>query len=267
MKIVIVIPGGTFPEVEILCNHLKHEVNYFDECELWLNTTDKHNIDKMIQMEKKFGFIKCVERSFETFYGIEGIKKFVNLRCKEDCLYIRLDNDIVFIENGAIKKLVDLRLQSDCFMVFGNIVNNPFSYHMYQKLGLLKDMPNFELKYNNQSRNSGEIMLKMHEMFISDVKKNDIKKYYFDNYSYDYKELQIPVNVISWFGKNLDKEIVGNEEFWMNSRPGINCVCGNALFSHLSYASQRTNLDESNLINYKKIKNSYFNISKTIKFL
>src|SRR6185295_17655254 len=109
-KVVIVIPGGTKPEIEILLNHLKHEANYFDECHLWLNTDSQSNITYMVKVAKKFPFVKCIAKDFKSRNNIEGIGLFTN-KCTQDKIYIRLDNDICFIDKGAIKNLVKYRLK------------------------------------------------------------------------------------------------------------------------------------------------------------
>lgn len=264
-KVVIVIPGGTNPQIETLLNHLTHEVNYFDECHLWLNTFHKGNIDYMLRTAKNYKFVQCVHRDFKMADAIHGIGLFMN-KCKYDHLYIRLDNDICYIEPGAIKRLVKYRLENpNLFMAFGNVINNPFTYHFYQKEKVIyhNSLP---LSYHNEGRDSCNLMLLMHKKFLGNYKKP--KLFYIKPYTYKSSELTIPINVISWFGNALKAfgSITGNEEAFLNSRSSINGVCGNALFSHLSYATQRTNCHRQHRIKeYQEIERRYLELSRLSK--
>jgi hypothetical protein len=259
-KVIVVIPGGTNPQIETLLNHLSHEVNYFDECHLWLNTFHKGNIDYMIHISKKYKFVKCVPVDFKMQHAIEGIGLFTN-RCINDNIYIRLDNDICFIEKNAIKKLVNYRIRNkDLFLVYGNILNNPFTFHMYQTRGIIDFKAHFALSYHNAGRDSCNFMLKIHDKFLN---KPDPELYHFPHYKYSSHDFAVPVNAICWYGTALKNfgPIQGNEERFLVSRPAINGVCGDALFNHLSYASQRINCGKNHNF-YDHLVQRYLQLSR-----
>ncbi len=259
-KVIIVIPGGTKPEIEILLNHLSHEVNYFDECHLWVNTDSKERIDYMQETAKRFPFVQCVYRDFGIKDTIAAIGMFTD-KCVKDNIYIRLDNDIVFIEHGAIKRLVNFRIKNnDLFLVYGNVINNPYNCARCWDTYINK-CPS--LAYGNEIRCSCDLMLRTHKVFLDNCA--NYNKYYCDSFRYSSTMLTLPINVISWFGNSLKQfgRTVGNEESFLVSRPATNGVCGNALFSHLTYACQREQCYKSGRNQeYLKIRKRYYVMSK-----
>jgi len=269
-KIIIVIPAGVFPELIALCNHLSHEKDFFDEVHIWANTYDSQKIEKINNLTKRFNFIKIIPISWEKpthggWLGIENIGKFMSL-CTTDDYYLRIDTDICFIEKDAIKKIINCRLKKEnkkYFMIYGNIINNPFTFYKYQQNNILKNHPVYEKKYANASRCSGDSMLKIHRHFKDVIKSNNLKKYYFKDYAFDSKELKIPVNVICWHGKKLrdisSNLITNNEEGVLTNHAAQNLVCGDALFVHLSYACQRTEINNQRKL--QEIKKYYLNLS------
>ena len=53
----IVIPGGRIRSLDILCNHLNHEKQYFDECFIWINTDYSDEVDFIKSIGKKYDFV------------------------------------------------------------------------------------------------------------------------------------------------------------------------------------------------------------------
>ena len=72
------------------------------------------------------------------------------------------------------------------------------------------------------------------------------KKYYLPHLKNEPKEIYCPVNVISFYGNDFKKigpispEI--NEEVFFNSKGNSYSICGNALFAHMFYYTQRSEL-------------------------
>lgn len=69
-KVVIVIPAGHFPDIEILLRNLDRQKRYFDECHVWMNCRYK-DILPIYNFSKNYPFVKCInprwpERSIDN---------------------------------------------------------------------------------------------------------------------------------------------------------------------------------------------------------
>jgi len=246
----IVIPGGRIRSLDILCNHLNHEKQYFDECFIWINTDYSDEVDFIKSIGKKYDFVKYIEPKpewkIDTHSPAEGIACFINEYCNEDKLYIRLDDDICYIEKEAIKKLINHRKNSKDFLVYGNCINND----AISKIYLEHEIYTKNILLNNDThetfRMSGDVALKIHEMFSQDVMEKNQKKYYLPNLINIPNKNYCPVNVISFYGKDMKK--IGpipknvNEEVFFNTSGDSYSICGNALFAHMFYCTQRGSL-------------------------
>ena len=246
----IIIPGGRIRSLNILCKHLEHEKKYFDECFVWINTNYPDEIDYIKNIEKKYDFIKYIEPDpdweINPHTPAKGITYFANKYCNEDKIYIRLDDDICYIEEEAIKKLIDYRRISNDFLVYGNCINNSGISEIYYNHEIYSN--DFLIKKDKQDsfRLSGEVALKIHAEFLKDVETKNQKKYYLPHLKNEPKEIYCPVNVISFYGNDFKKigpispEI--NEEVFFNSKGNSYSICGNALFAHMFYYTQRSEL-------------------------
>ncbi len=269
-KVVVVIPGGTKPEIEILLNHLDHEKEYFDECHLWLNTPIQHDIWYMKKIAKRFEFVTPIHRDFWCKNGLDCIGYFME-KCVQDKIYIRLDNDIVYIQKGAIKNLLNYRIRhKDLFMVFGNIVNNPFTFHLYQQRHIMDFGRPFNTHQYNDGRKSCHYMLEMHKKFLNLIRYRKVNRTHIENFNYHSSHLYIPINACSWYGPHLRHfgRIIGDEEPFLNSRNTMMGFVGNATFSHLSYQHQRGECYRINRAKeFHDIVHQYHLISKNLKML
>jgi hypothetical protein len=131
---------------------------------------------------------------------------------------------------------------------------------MYQTRGIIDFKAHFALSYHNAGRDSCNFMLKIHDKFLN---KPDPELYHFPHYKYSSHDFAVPVNAICWYGTALKNfgPIQGNEERFLVSRPAINGVCGDALFNHLSYASQRINCGKNHNF-YDHLVQRYLQLSR-----
>jgi hypothetical protein len=266
MKKIIVIPAGRKRYLEILLKYLIAYKNEFDELRLWLNTENKDDIDYMVSMSNKYDFITTQEAKIPRNGCI--IYHYFKECIDENAVYLRLDDDIVFIERNAINKIFEFRINNpDYFLVYGNIINNAIISHLHQRKGLLPKNP--FISYSALSEigwkdpKYGEII---HNLFIEKINKNEIDNYYLDNWILLEFE-RVSINVISFLGKDF-KEFNGNvginEELWLScdkpkelNRPNI--IFGKSIFTHYAFFTQRIHLDNTDVL--KKYNDLCLNIN------
>lgn len=281
MKIEIVTPAGRKKTLSILFKNLQAQKEHFDIWTLWLNTTNREDIDYCKSLEKKYSWIKTIDLSVpysETF----SIYSFFKHACNPNILYIRLDDDIVWLEPNFIKNLSDFRSKNpQYFLVYGNIINNSIIDHLHQRYGnysMVKGLwgssdlkPERVILDTNESDKiddiiwystfcdkgwaSGQIAEKKHNIFLKSIADNDLERFKFNIwilYSYE----RVSINCISWLGSEFAKfnGLVGqDEENWLaHEYPKLiekpNVIYGQVLSAHYAFRTQREHLEKTNVL-------------------
>ena len=125
MIVIVVTPSGRKRYLEKLYKHLCNQKTDFQYWHLWINTVDKNDIEYMKTLEKENSWIKLIHIENLICTSNENISKFFRYAVDPDTVYIRLDDDVVWLENNFIKKLSTFRIENpEYFLVFANIVNN-----------------------------------------------------------------------------------------------------------------------------------------------
>ena len=259
MKTIIVTPAGRKRYLNVLLQYIIREIGTFDEWHLWLNTNVEEDIEYCRMIADAYSWIKIKELPDINCVSNLNIRKFFKFAIDSDTIYIRLDDDISYLEKGFFTKMVNARLSNpDAFLVYANIINNAMISHLHQKNNLF-DFSEI-INYNFLDKNGWEspyIAEKIHRKFIQDVKNNDIDKWH---KSFDVWELKdyerVSINCISWFGEEFAKfngEVGNDEEEWLSSiksqnlnKPNI--IVGSPICAHFSFFTQREHLDKTNIL-------------------
>ena len=258
-KVIAFTPAGRKLHLEILKTYID-KCKILDGWQLWFNVDDQNDINYINSLENDFIQIKRLsDVDKRDNYNIYKFYQFLN---DEDTIYVRLDDDIVFIEDGAIEKLVECRLDNpEPFVVFANIVNNAVVANIHQRIGALtKD-------YGLVTRNRFDHLTlyeipfytEIHNNFINKYENGKLNEYYFENELLTNNQ-GFSINCFAMFGKDSKFVKIPDEEleismFQPNKLNRKNLVCGNALVSHYAFGYQRCQLNEN-----PKIINFYKNI-------
>jgi hypothetical protein len=259
MRRIIVTPAGRKKYLEILHKYLVRDYNYghFKEWHLWINTINREDIDYIKTLSEKYEFIKLVYSKIPV-NGIISIGHFFEDYVDADTVYLRLDDDIVWIEQNAINDLFNYRIENpQYFLVFGNIINNSICGHIHQRFGinsydygfnkyLCMDFVGWQLPEYSQH---------VHEVFLKKIWNGMLDDYRFKQW--DLLEFErFSINVISWLGsefKKFDGKVGLDEEQWLSAdKPkNINKICsiyGRKLFSHFAFHTQREYLESNTIL-------------------
>jgi len=194
--------------------------------------------------------------------------KFYQYMTDEKTIYIRFDDDIVYLEKDFFKNLLDFRIDHpEYFLVFANIWNNAIISHYQQKEGNIgKDYGTVE-KYcmDNIGWASADFAIYIHNILLTHVELGSEKDLYLkENYELGPDD-RFSISCFAFFGKDF-KEFEGilevkdgdyypnadtylkenikkalDEEIWLTAtypkRTGkLNVICGSALCSHLTFS-------------------------------
>ena len=260
-KRIITTPAGRQRYMEILFKHLKREYenNGFHEWNLWVNTNNTNDIYYMKYLADNHKWIKLIEIPDIKDTSISNIHKFFKLACNPDCVYLRLDDDIVFLENGFCDKMFKYRIENpEPFLVYGNIINNAVISHIHQKYGCFNYHKLGGYKcMDDVGWNDAEYAEAIHRQFIKDVKENNIDKWKrtFTLWVCDKYE-RVSINAICWLGstfKEFDGEVGNDEEDWLSvvkpkmlGRPNV--IINDAICCHFAFHTQRNHLDNTDIL-------------------
>lgn len=282
-KIVAVIPAGRKRVLKMLFKYLRANSDIIDYVQVWENTQQQEDLEyihsqaddflRPVPLPTQFKFIaNPVQHNTGRFY--------LNTT-DEDTIYIRFDDDIVYIHPEAIKNLVDFTLDNEeYFIVFANIWNNAIiSYihqHIYENIG--KEYGVVEELYcmDEVGWKSPEFAEYIHNILLDHIEKGTTEELFFDKYELD--NVKFSISCFAFRGKDfakfhgfLGRHQYGNnpgsldEELWLtqnypNEHGLKNAICGSALVSHLTFFPQKRHL-----LDNTDIQDRYYELAKQLE--
>jgi hypothetical protein len=265
-KLVVVIPAGRKRYMEVLFPHILKQRKSIDELRFWVNTKNEEDIAYMKDVKIKYPDFVTLEfhESNNGHIGdTQGIHSFFKHTTNSDTIYIRLDDDIVWLDDNFFEKLYNFRENNpQYFLVYGNIINNAICDHLHQKNNIYESDPIYGFNCLDSNGWANPILAeKKHRIFLENIKNCNIQQYIFSPVVLKEYE-RCSINCISWFGSDFAKfngEVGYDEEHWLaHYKPASiavpNCIFGEAICSHFSFFTQRNHMDNTDLLNkYKKI--------------
>ncbi len=224
-----------------------------DRYDIWVNTNDPCDIEFFKQIAQKYPKVNLVWQPDGIVNGIKSINAFYKTCIEEDTIYIKLDDDVVWLEPDFFEKMLAFRIDNpDYFLVSPMVINNAICTYVMQIFGKIKLS-----KYMNARANHSIL-------WRSGVFAVHLHKWFLDNYlkTGRYKELycgKIPIatnrfsiNSILWFGstmKQFDGIVLDDDEEYLSViKPtqlnASNCLNCDALISHFAFRPQREYLDK-----------------------
>lgn len=269
-KRVIVIPAGRRRYMRPLLAHLERQKDAFDELRIWANTVVASDLDYFAEVADRLPWVRVVPPT-EPIRGCDSIFQFFRGCAEPGTTYLRLDDDVVWLEDGFVAKMFDFR-ESDAArpypLVYGNIVNNAVLSHLHQRAG------NVGYEHGTVANDyadavgwvSGEFAALLHATFLQSVRKGSgflakwkaaIGKadetthvHVFDTYA------RVSINCIAWLGDEFAEfggVVDRYEEIFLSvdlpkrlGRP--NAIYGDALCAHYAFFVQRIHMDKTGLL-------------------
>ncbi len=254
-KVVGVTAYGRRRYAALLSHYLREARNLIDEHHFWVNTQDAGDIEwlrscvttlptffRTIEIQEPFqaGFLPRIN-AFYREYAVSP-----------DTIFIRFDDDIVWIAPQAIRRLLDFRVEHpEYFLVFANTVNNSLCTHLHQRQGMLGDCPPVEYHCMGKSSWSDwEVAARANRALLAALRDNQSERFLFERWELFHYE-RCSINCISWWGRDMASIVAGmhvDEEQALaceipKSHGRINCIAGQALVSHFAYFLQRPGLE------------------------
>jgi hypothetical protein len=257
-KVVVVTPAGRKRYLEILIPYVMQLKPIVDEYVLWVNTTNQEDIQYIKNVARdNSSFIKLLHTS-TRIDGNHAIHSFFPHHIDERTIYIRFDDDIVYIDNiEYLKNFLDFRIDNPFyFLVYANILNNAVISYLHQRFG------NIELTKDNKVSyeclcpigwKTPDFAVDLHKNILA----NGVAKFRFPGRWNLYNNERVSINVICWLGSTFAKfggKVGVDEENWLSvDKPrelGIyNCIYGGFICVHYAFYTQREKVEANGMVN------------------
>lgn len=270
-KIVTITPVGRKKYLQVLVPYLLKNKGLVDEHYFWINTNNAYDL----------AYIHSVCCQYPNFFKIINAEKITvdnensnisNLYhnfTDSKTIYIKINDDICWMNNNTIEELVKFRLKhQDFFLIYPLTINTGRTANLHQIMGhlpvyLTGEWPGtYHWKFDLREHKA-KIGEEIHNTFLRHIDSGEINKLFIGKYIITNYE-NIPEHCICWFGKDFINQKTINEYNWLTEQIPKNnkqysCICGNSLVSHFAYKNQ-----ESYLLQNTKILEKYTNISTTL---
>lgn len=268
-KIVVVTPAGRKRYLEILFRYLLREKHIIDEYRIWVNTKNSEDLKFLNNLALQYPeFVTLDERwkNNPDCGSSKNIGIFFDNCIDPNTIYVRLDDDVVWLSEDFIAKIVQYRINNpDPFLVYPTIINNAICDHILQKDGYYKNLPYFSYDcLDVNAWKNGEVCEKKHKQMLEFiVNKKQIaqqKEWVLKQYE------RVSINCISWMGETFSKfhgKVNVSEETYLScdkpkelKKPNV--IIGDCECSHFAFFTQRPHMDKTDVLSI------YNNLSKTI---
>lgn len=277
-KIVVVTPSGRKRYMEILIKYILRERNVIDEYRIWVNTKNKLDQDYFDSLEEKYkGFVTLDKRFIEEEWcgSNLNIHRFFDKCTDPDTVYIRLDDDVIWLSENFIANLAEYRIKNPKpFLVYSTIINNGVCDSILQNQGYYRNLGDFEYDCTRTIAftEPGICEQKHREMineFYGFERINQLDTWVLRRYE------RVSINCISWLGETfaefgglVDKD----EEGWLScakpreiGRPNV--ITGVSTCAHFAFGPQREHMDKTNILDLYKTLAEYIDVDpKTLEF-
>lgn len=226
-----------------------------DRYDLWVNTTNKEDIAFMEKCAEAFPKINLIYQPDGIVNGIASINAFYKKACDKDAIYIKLDDDLLWLEPGFFDKMVRFRTEHpEYWVVSPLVINNMLSTYVLQVKDKLKFNTYFKPKVDTLIRD-GKFAAQLHKWFLSKLTTGTYEELHCGYNSWGLTRFSI--NSIAWYGADLQTYtggvIPGDDEEYMSvikpSELGKSCgLNGDCLCAHFAFYTQRDELDKLDIL-------------------
>ena len=144
-KIVAVTPAGRQRYMELLCKQLLRERDVIDRWSIWCNTQNEADKAYIYSLAEKYpNFIEVKEVTDQDRWkrdpalvgSTNNIRYFFKDCVENDTIYIRFDDDIVYLEPNGLRKFIDYRIDNpNYFIVYPLLINKCGTSYILPQLG------------------------------------------------------------------------------------------------------------------------------------
>ncbi|MFE1601727.1 hypothetical protein [Methylobacterium sp. ID0610] len=263
-RVVAVMPAGRRQYMEIIIPYIISS-ELVDELHLWVNTNAAGDLDYIHSLAARHAKIKpilptAIKRTGDSWAGLT-IGQFFQECIDTDAIYIRFDDDVVYLEEYFFERFLRYRVANpDHFVVFPQIINNSVSTFLMNCQGVFAGSGAAAMAQlvgtsctDPVGWAHGGFAESVHRFFLDTLRAGRLdairipSQTIFGRFS---------VNCFAWFGKRFAEfsgVVPGDEEFWISAvGPVLHkspaSICGDAICAHWAFTPQRHYLEATDLL-------------------
>ncbi|TPK05505.1 hypothetical protein FJ872_25985 [Mesorhizobium sp. B2-5-9] len=257
MKLIVVTPAGREKYLRLLGHHVLknpdvHEWHLWDNCR---NEADRAYLQRLAASDPR-----CkIKRLPHADGGINVIGDFYRFCDDPGAFYLRLDDDVVFVEDGFFRKFMArvMAERGSAIWYAPLIVNNAICNSLIKQLSRVRvDGPLTCQASCEFSWAHATFPQALHPVFIEAVRSNRLQDFRVPD-----REIRLSrfsINAIGFFGSDIvglgeHFQPRGDEEEWLSAtlpakldRPGK--IFGDLLVAHFSFYTQERQLLRTNIL-------------------
>jgi len=256
-KIVAVTPAGRRRYLRLLIPYVL-SCKQIDRYDLWVNTPDPADLAFLKAVAAIDTRIRLVSLPAGIEPGPDAIREFWPNVTESDTVYIRFDDDVVWLDPNFFRSFLPFRLDNpQYFTVAPLIINNAISTYILQTLGKIKvsKTPGPD-RFDRIGWVNPTLARSLH-VFLQDlIAGNEVARLACGRVPLSGNCFSI--NCISWFGRDIaaaggrvpageDEEAAASCTFALRAGR-LNCVDTAAVAAHFAFYTQRDLMDRTELL-------------------
>lgn len=254
-RVVAVTPAGRRRYMELLAPQILASA-LVDRYDIWVNTADPGDLAFFAGLAAKYDRVRLVAQPDGKAPGVPAIHAFHRRAIDADTIYIRFDDDIVWLEPGFFETLLRFRVDHPrYFVVMPLIINNAVCSNLLQTLG--KIVPWRHIHTNCFDRigwGHPEFAVALHRFLLDLIRRGETARLH--SGAHEVSLNRFSINCISWFGRDLapfgGEVQVEEEEDMATAIPArlqrANCFCTDTIVAHFAFWTQRHWIDNSGIL-------------------
>lgn len=270
-RVVAFVPAGRQRVMSILIDNLRRFTGIIDELQIWLNTDpeqveDEAWLRRLPQQYPGWATLREIDAGEHTRPKQYATGRFYRYTQEAGTVYVRFDDDIVFIDDDYFERMLAFRLANrEPLLVFGNIWNNAVVSWIHQQRGSLdreNGVVGAPFCMDATGWASPEFGVHLHRVLLERIAQGTTSELFFDRVELP-DPTRFSISNFSFLGEdcaawggvtgNRDEEIFLTEEY-----PRIsgrrNVIFGGGLVAHYSFFTQRSLLDQTDILErYRQI--------------
>jgi hypothetical protein len=262
-RVVVFSPAGRRRTMDLLIPYVCAEP-IVDEYMIWLNTSDADDEDWLRQVAASdpdfFRIVEVTEQPEKK--DASRLQYFWKFVTDDNTIYIRLDDDIVFIAPGTIKKLVQERVNNpNPLLITPVVINNACSTHLLQQAGIIKEKdPKHAICKPVRLTCMDDIGWRnpvfasyLHEMVMPFLKHRQLDKLTIADFTFPPRH-RFSINCVCFFGEDIETGDIGVQEeadlckLGRNDRPTL--LLGDCLVAHYAFGLHYRTLNREPILNW-----------------
>lgn len=202
-KIVCVTPAGRRRYMRLLAPYILSS-EFVDEWHIWINTKNSEDIGFLERVASVSPKVRLIPHPENKVSGNSSINDFFKYCIDEDTVYIRFDDDIVWVEEQLAEKLVSFRIRNpQYFLVFPLIINNAICTHLLQQRGKIDVNEYIPAQAMGKTAwKNPKFAHELHEWFLKKLEDKKIADVYIDQ-AIPIALNRFSINCMSWFGRDF----------------------------------------------------------------